>query len=998
MTGQKKDSRPYRTMLLMSGDMGEDGSVRLWFYDAERSTMEFVDGGVFSPYFFTRERWRPPASMRVEQASYRLDEATRTNIFTGANMRLTRVTVRPKEFALLRAEASKAAAGQGEAGSGGGCGGNGEVWEGNIRHIDSYYYERGLVPGRFYNVYDADKGAPAAAAAGARARAGAVKAAETASPGNTGAVITPYTSDDEGGEANKAMLERLEKAIIPGLRADKSVIDADEYEARLRGMASTLSEPIPEFKRCAVDIEIDSGGRNPDPSVAEHTVTAVGLHSPDERVVFLLGGRGDNDSTSSTGNGNAGAGASGTATPRPTGGRERMIKPVAGGKDAGGDIRVVEFNTEEGVLRAAFDCMSKYPCILTYYGDEFDIPYMYNRAVKLGMDDEAGRAFVRRGSLMQPAGAAHIDLYKVFANPSLHAYAFAGKYNTFGLGPVSEAMLGEAKTGSGADASKMSPDELAAYCYNDARLTYGLSAFSDGIVMRLLVILARLSILSVDAVSRTRVSTWIQSAIRAEQRRIGALIPRFLDLQARAGGGTGGGDDDGGGAASTPTAQAVGADSDGHRTKKYKGATVLEQVAGVHWGLTVLDFASMYPAIIRSWNLSYETVRCDHGKCRETNRIPGTDHWHCTKRAGILASLIGAMREMRVSYYKPLARDKSVSRERRDVFSTIEQAIKVVMNASYGVMGSDMFAMYFLPVAESTTAVGRHIISDTVRMCEERGMSVLYGDTDSLFLGRAGQADLDAVIAGTKERHGADLEVDKQYRYAILTGRKKNYLGVRDDGTFDIKGLTGKKSHTPSFVRNCFDGAIARLARAVDDAGIEEAKAGIIEDTTGAVGALRAGDVPIRDLLFRVRMTQPMRHYGGGGGGNNNNNSSGGNGNGNGNGGGGGGQQRNHMLTGTGRAADPLSMDNLPQHVKAAMELHRKFDADIREGDVIAFVKSTRRSGVSPYECAAREDVAVDKYAEFLASTLDQLLRPLDIDIAAVIGGCHSKRMEEFFG
>lgn len=299
-----------------------------------------------------------------------------------------------------------------------------------------------------------------------------------------------------------------------------------------------------------------------------------------------------------------------------------------------------------------------------------------------------------------------------------------------------------------------------------------------------------------------------------------------------------------------------------------------------------------------------------------------------------------------------------------------------------------MFAMYFLPVAESTTAVGRHIISDTVRMCEERGMAVLYGDTDSLFLGRAGRADLDAVIAGTKERHGADLEVDKQYRYAILTGRKKNYLGVRDDGTCDIKGLTGKKSHTPAFVRNCFDGAVARLARATDDAGIEEAKAGIIDDTTGAVGALRAGDVPIRDLLFRVRMTQPMNHYGGGGGGGNG-----------GGGGGGGGHQRNHMLTGGGgRAADQLSMDNLPQHVKAALELHRRFDADIREGDVVAYVKSTRRSGVSPYECAAREDVAADKYAEFLASTLDQLLRPLKIDAAAVIGGCHSKRMEEFFG
>ena len=923
-------------MMLVSGDVRDDGAVRLRFYDPKASEMAVVDGGQFLPYFFTVEGWRPPTDVGVDPSMYTLEPAERLDIFESTSVARTLVRAPPSVFGFLRNAAKRA-------GGGVGPGRLETVWEGNIRHIDSYYYDRDMTPGRFYDVYEGG-----------------------ASSGSGGADMYPSGFDGgaEGGsgsggcsDGKGAISDRLEKAIIPRMRADKSIIDPDKYEDRLRSMASTLSEPIPEIKRCAVDIEIDSGGRGPDPSEAEHAVTAVGIHSANERTVLLLG-RGGGEGGDDAAHGHQ---------------AERTIKAAASGA---GDVRVAEYGSEAAMLRAAFERIAAYPCMLTYYGDEFDVPYMYNRAVRLGIGAEAGAAFEQRGSILQPTrGRMHIDLYRVFSNPSLHAYAFAGRYNTFGLDAVSEAMLGERKTGSGAAAHRMDPDDLARYCHNDARLTYELSAYSGGIVMRLMVTLARLSTLSVDVVSRTRVSTWIQSMMRAEHRRRGALIPTFADLQARLPGGGGGSD---------------GAE---HRTKKYKGATVLEQAAGVHWGLTVLDFASMYPNIIHSRNLSYETVRCGHDACREGNVIDGTDHWYCTKRAGMLASIIGAMREMRVQYYKPLARDESLPQERRGVFGVIEQAIKVVMNASYGVMGSDLFAMYFLPVAESTTAIGRQIISGTASDCEGRGMQVLYGDTDSLFLGRADRSDVDAVIAGARERHGADLEVDKQYRFAILTGRKKNYLGVRGDGTCDVKGLTGKKSHTPPFVRGCFGGAIERLAGATDEAGIEDAKRGIVSDIEEAVGALRGGDVPIRDLLFRVKMTQDMGSYGGGGAG----------GGGPGEGRGSGGHAYNRMLDGGdgggGRIAPPAaSMSSLPQHVKAAVELQRRFGADIRAGDVISYVKSTRSSGVSPYECAAREDVDAAKYTEFLASTLDQLLRPLGIDARAVIGGCGSSRMEEFFG
>ena len=216
-----------------------------------------------------------------------------------------------------------------------------------------------------------------------------------------------------------------------------------------------------------------------------------------------------------------------------------------------------------------------------------------------------------------------------------------------------------------------------------------------------------------------------------------------------------------------------------------------------------MDFASLYPSIIKVKNLSYETVRCPHEECK-TNAIPDTAHWACTKKNGITSLLIGSLRDLRVNYYKNLSNDQSLTEDQRQQYTVVSQALKVILNASYGVMGAELFPLYFLPAAEATTAVGRHIIVKTIEKCEDSGITVLYGDTDSLFIKNPTEEQIVKVIEEAKKDHGVDLEVDKEYRYVVLSDRKKNYLGVTKKGKVDIKGLTGKKSHTPTFIKTIF--------------------------------------------------------------------------------------------------------------------------------------------------------------------------------------------------
>ena len=93
---------------------------------------------------------------------------------------------------------------------------------------------------------------------------------------------------------------------------------------------------------------------------------------------------------------------------------------------------------------------------------------------------------------------------------------------------------------------------------------------------------------------------------------------------------------------------------------------------------------------------------------------------------------------------------------------------------------------------------------DTIKKCEALNIQVLYGDTDSLFIKNPTTEQIEQVIEWAKKEYNVELEVDKEYRYVVLSKRKKNYLGVTKSGKVDVKGLTGKKSHTPSFIKTLF--------------------------------------------------------------------------------------------------------------------------------------------------------------------------------------------------
>lgn len=668
--------------------------------------------------------------------------------------------------------------------------------------------------------------------------------------------------------------------------------ETQDYRALADEWMRLLECPVPQYRRVAVDIEVHQQieTRVPDPELAEQPVICVSLVGSDGiSRALLLRREGVEDGQSSL----------------PSG------------------VKLEIYEEEGQLLTVLFQALLEYPIVVTFNGDDFDMKYLYHRAQRLGFKNEEipielGRdvAFLKYG--------VHIDLYKFFFNRSIQIYAFGQKYRENTLDAVGEALVGTAKIEIDS-VSKASYSDLAAYCYRDSEITLRLTSFNDDLVMKLMTALSRISFMTLDDVSRQGVSGWIRSIMFCHHRKRGYLIPRkdeILEVKGQ-----------------TATEAVI-------KGKKYKGAIVVEPKPGIHFNVAVLDFASLYPSIIKIWNLGYETVRCPHDACK-SNLIPGTPHWVCKQKRGLESLLIGSLRDLRVKWYKLRSKDRTLPASLQSWYKVVSDALKVVLNASYGVFGADNFALYCPPVAEATAAIGRHVITQALQKAQELSLEVFYGDTDSIFLGSRDPDTLNKLIEWSRGQLKMELEIDKNYRYLALSSRKKNYFGVLPDGSVDIKGLTGKKRHIPEFLHRAFYQMVSILSEVKSPGDIDFAKRKITEIVKDCCVKLRNKQYTLEELAFSVMMSRTPERY----------------------------------------------TKTTPQHVKAARQLQQA-GMEMKSGDIVSFVKVLGDPGVKPVQLARLDEVDSAKYIEYIRGTFEQVLDALGVEFEDLAG---VKKLESFF-
>lgn len=148
------------------------------------------------------------------------------------------------------------------------------------------------------------------------------------------------------------------------------------------------------------------------------------------------------------------------------------------------------------------------------------------------------------------------------------------------------------------------------------------------------------------------------------------------------------------------------------------GGYVLNSLAGLYDHVIVLDFKSLYPSIIRTFNVDpLAMIALTDGE----DAIPGFKGAEFSRTEAILPAIIEDLWS---------ARDEA----RKSGNSPLSQAIKIIMNSFYGVLGTTGCRFYDERLVSSITMRGHEILQKTRDLIQDYGYKVIYGDTDSVFV------------------------------------------------------------------------------------------------------------------------------------------------------------------------------------------------------------------------------------------------------------------------
>ncbi len=665
--------------------------------------------------------------------------------------------------------------------------------------------------------------------------------------------------------------------------------DRDFYEEAWKWIP-LFQAPIPRIKRVAIDIEVYTPQENriPNPREANYEIISIALAGSDglKKVLVLR---------------------------RPS----LELKPEHLEDLMYDDVEIQFFDSEYEMLREFFRIITQYPIVITFNGDNFDLPYIYHRALKLGFKREEIPIALKRDEATIAMGV-HIDLYKFFNIRAVETYAFGGKYRGMDrtLDTIASALVGMSKLPKEKPVSRMSYVELVNYNFRDAFLSLYLTTYNDELVMRLIVLMSRISKTPINDLVRSQISSWIKNLLYYEHRRRNWLIPEKEDIVAVKG--------------EAATKALI-------KGKKYAGAIVLDPMPGIYPNVYVFDFASMYPSIIKKWNLSYETVKCPNESERENKPIPELPHWVCTDRRGLTALIVGLLRDLRAYVYKKLAKTAPTA-SLKSFYDVIQSALKVFINASYGVLGAETFPLYCPPAAELVTALGRYVLTKTVLKALELGLIPIYGDTDSLFIWNPDESRLKELMEWVDREFGIEIELDKVYKLVAMSGRKKNYVGILANGELDVKGLVGKKRNTPDFAKEVFMSVLNEVSKIQSLEDVNMVIERIKEVVRECYRKLQRKEIPLNKLAIRTTLTKPIDAY----------------------------------------------TKHKPPHVKAA-ELLIKYGINVGPGDIITYVKTTTKEGVKPVQLARIDEIDVEKYVEYLRTSLEQVLDAFGIEFDSIM-------------
>jgi len=295
------------------------------------------------------------------------------------------------------------------------------------------------------------------------------------------------------------------------------------------------------------------------------------------------------------------------------------------------------------------------------------------------------------------------------------------------------------------------------------------------------------------------------------------------------------------------------------------GGYVMDSKPGLFDSVLVLDYKSLYPSIIRTFKVD-PYARIAAKKLGPNEIIAGYDGASFAKHEHILPGIIADLWG---------ARDQAKAEKNK----ALSQAIKIIMNSFYGVLGTPGCRIHDARLTSSITKRSHDIIKQSVRLINEEGYDVIYGDTDSVFVSLNKIAKNEEANAIGKhlintintywkthlnENYAIESFLEMEYethfkRFFMPTvrgsdkGSKKRYAGVINDGDKNkiiFKGLENVRTDWTQLAREFQQSLYSKIFN-------HEPYNEFILDT---VQKLNHGKLDSQ-LIYRKRLRQKLDQY-----------------------------------------------------------------------------------------------------------------------------------------
>lgn len=303
---------------------------------------------------------------------------------------------------------------------------------------------------------------------------------------------------------------------------------------------------------------------------------------------------------------------------------------------------------------------------------------------------------------------------------------------------------------------------------------------------------------------------------------------------------------------------------DGYDAVKAPGGFVMDSQPGLYQHVLVLDFKSLYPSIIRSFFI-------DPMGLAEGLLFPAGDE-HCVP--GFNGGQFHRQRHLLPEIIRDLWQARDEAKRHKDAAAS--QAIKIIMNSFYGVLGSPGCRFFDVRLSSSITQRGHQIIQQSARLIEAQGYQVIYGDTDSVFVWLkdkhpASEADaVGAKLAADLNKWWRDylqsefqltscLEIQYETHYQKFLmptirgselGSKKRYAGQKPGGDMVFKGLEAVRTDWTPLAREVQQ----HLYQAIfNDEPYQDYLLQVVNE-------VRSGQRDAQ-LIYRKRIRQPLSSY-----------------------------------------------------------------------------------------------------------------------------------------